>query len=131
MAKRRVSEEETYGETLAPGMVHSRSVEYQGDAASGLANIIYGLLGILEAFLFLRFLFLLFGANPNNGFVNMVYVVSHPFVSPFASIFGQVNTITGVGMLTFDTAALIAMVVYGVVAWAVVRFIEGPRGETI
>lgn len=83
-----------------------------------IAGIIYFIGGLIEAVIALRFIFELFGANPASQFVNLIYSWSTPFVSPFAGIFGQNATITGAGAVTtsvFDWAALVALVVYGLI----------------
>lgn len=73
----------------------------------------------LEALLAFRLAFLLGGANPDNGFVDFIYDVSAPLVDPFEGIAGNSAMNGGV----FEPAALIAMVVYLVVAVLIVAVI--------
>lgn len=87
------------------------------------ANIIYILFGLLEITLALRFLFLLFGANRDSGFVTFIYTVSSFFVSPFYGIFGSVSY----NRSFFDPATLIAMLIYAVVAWALIRLVAAAN----
>ena len=91
-----------------------------------VANIIYAILGLLEGLLAFRLLFKLLGANPNSGFVNLIYSWSEPFVSPFYGIFPAATTEGVVTRSVFEPATLIAMLVYGLVAWLVVR-LTTPR----
>lgn len=94
-----------------------------------ILGLIYGIGGIIEALIGLRFLFRLLGANPDNGFVTMIYDWSTPFVAPFSGIFGQEATITGEGVVTasvFDWTALIALVVYAIVLGIIGR-VAAPR----
>ncbi len=81
--------------------------------------IVYGIVGFIEVLVGLRFILRLLGANPDSGFVQGVYEWSTPFVTPFAGIFGQEATVTGSGVVTtsvFDWTALIALVVYAIIA---------------
>jgi hypothetical protein len=96
---------------------------------SPVASIIYVLFGILEALLLFRFIFLLLGASPNSGFVTFIYNLTEPLVSPFYGIFGQVTTRGVETTARLDPATLIAMIVYGLVAWAIVRLVAGFTGR--
>ena len=49
-----------------------------------IARILYIIIGIIEAIIGLRFVFLLIGANPSSQFVSWIYSWSNPFVAPFA-----------------------------------------------
>lgn len=83
-----------------------------------IAGIIYLIGGIIEAFVGLRFLFEVLGANPASPFVMWIYDWSTPLVAPFAGIFGQDPVLTGTGVVTasvFDWTAVVAFIVYGIV----------------
>jgi hypothetical protein len=59
--------------------------------------------------------------------VHFIYQVSSVFVAPFTGIFGDTGSKTN----TFETASLVAIVVYAVVGWGVVvliRIITAPHG---
>jgi hypothetical protein len=90
-----------------------------------ITSILYMVIGFIEVLVGLRFVFRLLGANPASSFVNWVYDWSTPLVAPFAGIFGQSATVAGTGVATqsvFDWTALIALVVYGLIAAAISRF---------
>ena len=74
-------------------------------------SVINMLSDLLQAFLVIRFVFILFHANATNWLVKMVYGVTLPFVSPFASIF----TPTRVNGLTVEWAALLSMIAVAIV----------------
>lgn len=84
-----------------------------------IAGIIYAIGGFIEAVVGLRFILRLLGANPDNNLVELIYAWSVPFVAPFSGILGQDATVvSGVGTATtsvFDWAALIALVVIGII----------------
>lgn len=91
-----------------------------------VARIIWFVAGVLLVLLAFRFVFALLGANPNNGFANFIYSVSHPFVSPFFNLFGY-NIQNGVSR--FEIFTLVAMAIYALVAWGLARLatINRPR----
>lgn len=71
-------------------------------------HVIWLIVGVIEVLLGFRFVFELLGANPYNGFTQLVYTVSYPFAQPFRSIF----SITNIASATFDWSLLVAAVVY-------------------
>jgi YggT family protein len=91
-----------------------------------VAQIVDYILGIVETVLALRFLFLLFGANPNTGLASFIYTISNPLVAPFKGIFASTNVPGAV----FDWSILVAMAVYAVVAYALVRLVEIATTDT-
>ncbi|OJV91483.1 MAG: hypothetical protein BGO39_21755 [Chloroflexi bacterium 54-19] len=78
----------------------------------------YFVLGVLEILLAVRFVFRLLGADTSNGFANFIFNVSTPFVGPFNGIFND-QTLSRVGVLEIST--LLAMVIYALVAWGIVK----------
>jgi YggT family protein len=88
------------------------------------ARIIWYVAGILLTLLAFRFVLALLGANPNNGFANFIYSASHPFVAPFFSLFGY-NLQYGVSR--FETFTLVAMAVYALIAYGLVRLVTINR----
>ncbi|RIK37005.1 MAG: hypothetical protein DCC58_18580 [Chloroflexi bacterium] len=80
---------------------------------------IWFLAGLLEAALAFRIAFLLFEANPDSGFVRFINAVTDPFVAPFNGIFTTPESEGAV----FDSNALLAMFVYLLAAWALVRLV--------
>ncbi|MDN5275626.1 MAG: hypothetical protein JWN33_275 [Candidatus Saccharibacteria bacterium] len=95
-----------------------------------LTGIVYAIGGFIEALVGLRFIFELFGADPASPFVTWIYSLSTPFVAPFAGIFGQNATITGAGVVTtstFDWAALVALVIIGIVFGILARVLTPRR----
>ena len=79
------------------------------------------LFGILEILLGFRLFLKLFGANPNSGFTDFIYTVSGPFTAPFRGIFSTPTTEGDITTSVFETSTLIAMIVYAIVAWGIVK----------
>jgi hypothetical protein len=87
-------------------------------------KIVYYVLGIIEAFLAFRLIFKLLGANAGNTFVSLIYSISGALLAPFSGIF---RTAVSKGIETksvLEPATIIAMIVYAVIAYAIVRLIE-------
>jgi uncharacterized protein YggT (Ycf19 family) len=91
------------------------------------AAVVWFVVGVVEIFIAARFLGKLFGASAHSAFVNFIYQVSGPMVAPFTGIFGDTGTRTN----TFETASLVALVVYAVIGWGLVvliRIVTAPKG---
>ena len=91
-------------------------------------QVIWLLLSIFEALLALRFVLKLIGANPASPFAAALYGFTGLFLYPFAGLIGT----PAAGGMVMEISTLIAMVVYGLIAWAVERIIfvifYRPRG---
>jgi hypothetical protein len=87
-------------------------------------------LGLLEVLLAFRLVFKFLGANPNNGFVVFIYEKSQVLLTPFTAIFSAEKTpgIETTGVL--EPATIIAMVVYTLVAWGIVKLFNIFRERT-
>ena len=91
------------------------------------AAVVWFVVGIVEILIAARFLGKLFGASAQSAFVNFIYQVSGPLVAPFTGIFGDTGSRTN----TFETASLVALVVYAVIGWGIVvliRIVTAPKG---
>jgi uncharacterized protein YggT (Ycf19 family) len=93
-----------------------------------LTQLIWLLLGLLEALLALRVLFKLIGVNAANPFANFIYNLSELFVAPFVSLIGA----PAAGGMVLEISSIIAMIVYLLVGWALERIVYvifyRPRG---
>lgn len=86
-----------------------------------ISKLLWLLAAIVTALLAFRFGLKLIAANPANGFVNFMYSITDVLVAPFNGI---VNTPAYTGGTIIDIAALIAMLVYILAAWALVALIR-------
>src|SRR5687767_14936957 len=91
-----------------------------------VVQAIYLISGIAVSLLLIRFVLRLLGANPEAGFASLIYRASTPLVAPFVGIFGtpQFN-----GMV-LEPEAIVAIVVYGLVAWGLAKLAWLLLGET-
>ena len=111
----------------APAPAEHVSTSEAGSYNFRAAAVVGFIVGAVEIFIAARFLGKLFGASAQSAFVNFIYQVSGVFVTPFTGIFGDTGTKTN----TFETASLVALVVYAVIGWGVVvliRIVTAPKG---
>lgn len=87
---------------------------------------IYLLFGVVEALIAIRFVLRLLGANAEAGFAQLIYGVTAPFVAPFLGLFGTIETQGSV----FESQSLVALAVYALVGWLVVKLAWQFFGET-
>ena len=80
-------------------------------------QIVWYIVGILEVLLVFRFVLKLLGANAGAGFTNFIYSLSHVFVAPFLNVF----KITSVEGSVFEWTSLLAMLVYWLIAFGIIR----------
>lgn len=89
-----------------------------------LYRLVYFVLAVLEMFLIIRFLFKLLGVNPENGFARFVYFITNILLFPFQSLFQPTSTaVEAATPRIFDPAALVAMIVYALIAFAIARLL--------
>lgn len=84
-----------------------------------ITQVIWLLLGILEALIALRVVFKLVGVNAGNSFATLLYGITGFFIAPFASLAGAPSA----GNVVLEVSSLIAMLVYLLIAWALERIV--------
>lgn len=90
-------------------------------------QFVWYILGLVEVLLAFRFILKLLGANPNAGFSNFIYSVTHVFVTPFMSVF----QISHVAESIFEWTTLLAMFVYWALAVGIIKlFLMGRTVST-
>ncbi len=80
-------------------------------------QVVWYILGLIEALLAFRFILKLLGANPNAGFSSFIYSVTYPFAAPFLSVF----RVTQVSGSVLEWTTILAMVVYWLVAMGLLK----------
>lgn len=90
-------------------------------------QIVWYILGFIEVLLAFRFALKFLGANPEAGFTNLIYGVTYVFAAPFINVFGK----TQVAGSIFEWTTLLAMFVYAVLAWGIIKlFLMGKTVST-
>jgi hypothetical protein len=83
-------------------------------------RFIWFLAGLVDVLIGLRFALKLFGASTASPFVLLIDGVTAPLVAPFRGIF----PVTGQGPFIFEPASLVALVIYPLIALALVSIIR-------
>ena len=71
----------------------------------------------IEVLLAFRFVLKIFAANPSAGFTDIIYTLSAPLVAPFIYVFD----IWAIGGNRIEWGTLLALFVYWVLAWGIVK----------
>jgi len=80
-------------------------------------QIVWYILSLLEVLLLFRFVLKLLGANSSAGFTNFIYSATYIFTAPFLNVF----RLTYVDGSIFEWTTLLAMLVYWMIAVAIIR----------
>jgi hypothetical protein len=80
-------------------------------------QIVWYLVGILEALLAVRFLLKLMQANPVAGFSKFIYSLTGVFTTPFETVFRNFRAQGSI----IEWTTLLAMIVYWFIAVAVIK----------
>jgi hypothetical protein len=99
-------------------VVQNVNLEYR-EAIYKVTQFIWLLFGGLEALIGIRVILMLIGANPGNPFTALVYQLSELFLWPFRNIVAN----PGFQNYILEITSLIAMIVYALIGWAIVRLI--------
>lgn len=86
-------------------------------------QIVWYVLGVIEALLLIRFALKLLGANAQAGFTQLIYQVTSGLVAPFAAVFHTTSIVGSV----FEWTTLLALFVYCLLAWGVVELLVMSR----
>ncbi len=123
--ERRIVQEEI---EQTPGGVNNRVVEQRsrvdptpGERRLGTLyraqQIVWLIIGLIVAFIGLRFILLLLGADMSAGFGALVLSITQPFVAPFLPLFGEQQA-------RIEFGALIAILVYLLIGWGISKLLE-------
>lgn len=111
--------------TQQPGYAATEQVTHDVAAErrqglSQITQIVWGILALVEILLGLRFMLKLIAANPLSGFAAFIYGITALFVAPFEGLIGTPTS----GGVILEATTLIAMGIYALVFWGIVRIIQ-------
>lgn len=90
--------------------------------------VIQYLVGLISGLLLIRFLLVLFGANPFNGFVSLIDTITDPLVAPFRGLFGvEISS----GAARFEVETLVAIIIYTLIGLGIVRLLDVFRKQPV
>lgn len=113
----------------SPEPVVVNPVKIKASQTQTVQYVIYFLLGILEVLLAFRLVFKLTGASVTSAFVSLIYGLTGIFILPFEGIFrrGFAQGVETTAVL--EPATIVAMIVYAMIAWGIVKLVHVLSGE--
>jgi hypothetical protein len=91
---------------------------------STVANIVWYIYGLVAVLLVIRFIMKIAGASTASTFVRAIYDVTYVLALPFDSIFRTASTSSGTVTSVFEPSIIVAIVVYALIAWGIVKLIQ-------
>ncbi len=109
----------------------TKNTSFKSEATSSqtVEHLIYFLFGIMEVLLAFRLVFKLTGASLSSAFVGLIYGLTGIFILPFEGIFrrGFAQGLETTSVL--EPSTLVAIIVYAVLAWGIVKLLRILSGE--
>ncbi len=94
------------------------------DTPNTAARVAWFITGVVTVLLAFRFALSMLGANRANAFADLIYSITYPFAAPFFGLFGyQVRY----GVARFEVETLVAMAVYALLGYGIVRLLTINR----
>jgi hypothetical protein len=105
------------------------SVKNEATGFQTIEYLVYFFFGVLEILLVFRLILKLTGASIGSAFVGLIYGLTGIFIAPFEGIFhkGFAQGIETTSVL--EPSTLVAIVVFAVVAWGIVKLVRIFSGE--
>jgi hypothetical protein len=122
----------TQGNNINPVVnttTRNTSVKSTATNSQTIEYLIYFFFGVLEILLAFRLVLKLTGASVSSAFVGLIYGLTGVFILPFEGIFrrGYTQGIETTSVL--EPSTLVAIIVYAVLAWGIVKLLNILSGE--
>ncbi len=105
------------------------AVKREVTSSQTVENLVYFFFGTLEILLAFRLVLKLTGANILSAFVGLIYGLTGIFILPFEGVFRRGYAPGLETASVIEPATLVALVVYGVLAWGIVKLVRILSGE--
>lgn len=117
--------------TTKPTVIEVTETPVEADATTlqSVKYLIYFFFGALDILLAFRFILKLLGASLSSDFVTFIYDLSGIFIAPFEGMFRSAVAQGVETTAVFEPATLIAVIVYGIIAWGIVKLIVLLSGK--
>ncbi|MFH0864425.1 MAG: YggT family protein [Candidatus Gottesmanbacteria bacterium] len=105
------------------------SVKSTATSSQTVEYLVYFFFGVLEILLAFRLILKLTGASISSAFVGLIYGLTGVFILPFEGIFrrGFAQGVETTSVL--EPSTLVAIIVYAVLAWGIVKLLRILSGE--
>lgn len=105
------------------------SVKSTATSSQTVEHLIYFFFGALEILLVFRLILKVTGANAASAFVGLIYGLTGVFILPFEGIFHRGFSQGIETGSVFEPSTLVAIIVYAVLAWGIVKLLSILSGE--
>jgi len=105
------------------------SVKREATNSQTIGYVVYYFFGALEILLAFRLILKLMGASLASSFVSLIYGISGVFIMPFEGIFRRGFTQGIETTSVLEPSTLVAIIVYAVLAWGIVKLVRISSGE--
>lgn len=105
------------------------SGEVEATNTQTIEHFVYFLFGALEILLAFRLVLKLMGASMGSMFVELIYILSGIFILPFEGMFRRGFTEGIETTSVLEPSTLVAMVVYALLAWGIVKLVVMLSGK--
>ncbi len=119
----------TQGNVVSPKVTTQVNVKNKATSSQTVEYLIYFFLGVLEILLAFRLVLKFTGASTASGFVRLIYGLSGVFIVPFEGIFRRWFAQGAETTSVLEPSTLVALIVYAVLAWGIVKLIQIFSGE--
>ncbi len=109
--------------------IEATPIKVKATNSQTIEYLVYFFFGALDILLIFRLLLKLTGANVASAFVGLIYALSKIFIMPFEGIFRRGFAPGVETTAVFEPATLVAIIVYVVLAWGIVKLIRISSGE--
>lgn len=113
----------------APTPVAATAKDKDATGFQTVEYLIYFFFGVLEILLLFRLILRVAGANTGSAFVGFIYSVTGIFIAPFEGIFRRGTTQGVETTAVFEPSTIIAIIVFAVVAWGIVKLVQIFSGK--
>ena len=103
--------------------------EDKATSSQTIEYLVYFLFGVLEILLAFRLILKLTGASLSSAFVSFIYGLTGIFLAPFEGIFHRGFTRGVETTAVLEPSTIVAIIVYAVVAWGIVKLVRIFSGE--
>ncbi len=107
----------------------SNPVKILATSSQTVEYLIYFFFGVLEILLAFRLVLKLMGASIGSAFVSLIYGLSGAFILPFEGIFRRGFTQGVETTSILEPSTLVAIIVYSILAWGIVKLLRILSGE--
>ena len=124
ISKETVSTQGTNINPVVNTTTKNTSVKSIATSSQTVEYLIYFLFGALEVLLAFRLVLKLTGASISSAFVGLIYGLTGIFILPFEGIFRRGFTQGIETTSVFEPSTLVAIIVYAVLAWGMVKLLR-------